>query len=690
VIQIKSLGIEGVGPYKDKAVLSVRPGVTVIYGKNRLRDNNANFVGKSLLVRSIEELVYDPAVRQDKKTGARYISLTAKGKDVVLSSDGGNVDVTVNGKDLTKRTKTETKKLVQKIWPLSQEDFSTYVYVDALASHPLVKGTGAARKAFMNTFFRLDQLDEQKKVFAKQRLELKKVRAAYTELERTYTEISKDLLPSNVYAKYTKGVKKYSAEVVRLSELLHKSQESSQLLAFKKVAGSRIEKNPRPADEVKAELRNARKAKEALAEYEDYLRDLARYRKSTDGLDMSVSMAALKKDADRFRAASGVEKPKRPRDPGGARLAVPVPSAELFVRVADVQHRLDHIGKHKNGVCYACGQSVVENVDDLREQWKKLKRRATAAQEAESQNEEIDAYEKAMKVFRSELAEYNAAQATAAELEDRHALYEKRRSLSEPEVVEKPKGLSGSSIEELEAELELSIFHEEHEDEIRKILSGKLERIAFDPDELQKAQTSLSKYRTLIAVHDGVAERAAQIEGRLLEMKKQLSQEEELDLILKGYDDKAVKKMAIEAISQRLMEVVNSCSVLVLPSYRFELVWESTGISILARRPNGGVSDVRKLSGAESMLFTLVLIFALLVFVPDSKRVNTLILDEPTASFSEASTELFIKLLAHVQTVIPSVIVVTPKTLRIPEARCLTVVQDSKGSRLVKGHPDDL
>jgi len=692
MLQVKKIGIDGVGPYKSRADLVVRPGITVIYGKNKLRDNNANFVGKSLLVRSIEELIYDPAIRQDKKVGSRFLSFVGNsGRQVELASSGSSIDVVVNGKSRTQRTKAENRRMVSRLWPLTAEDFSTYVYLDALASHPLVKGTSTARKNFFNSFFRLDVLDVEKKIFLKARLELKKLRAARTELERTYREISKDLMPSEKLEAEIERATTLDAKVRRLGKAFAKHQSDAALIAFKKIAGDRIHKKARPVDVVRKEIRDAKRAEEALEEYAQYRKELKRFKEATAGLDMDTPLEELKAAFEAYREAAykASDEPEAPEDPG-PRKKVNGDLGELRARMRQIEHQLTNAHQSKNGICHACGQAIKVKPSTLRAELEDLENKTDKLTLVAAHNARVDAYEAALAEYKRERAEWIKAKKKAKALKEKAELYEKRAHFREPEKVEKPQGLSGVSLADLEEELHQAVFLEEHADEIKRIKAGNLVETEFDHEELQRLQDKLASVKTRIAVHEGVVERAEAIRTRMRELDKKLAREEDLEIILQGYDDKAVKKMAIEAISTRLIEVVNRCARQVLPNYRFELKWETTSIDLIAHRPDGTTSDVRKLSGAESVLFTLVMVFALLVFVPDTKRVNTLILDEPTASFSGESTELFISLLGQLQTVIPSIIIVTPKKLRIPDARCYTVVQDARGSRIVKGHCDEV
>lgn len=688
MLVVQKIGIEGVGPYKERVTLPIRSGVTVIYGKNKISDNNGNFVGKSLLVRSIEELMYDPLIRQDKKVGSRFLSFKDGEREVSLESHGSRVDVTVNGRTRTQRKQGDNKGLLAKLWPLTQEDFSTYVYVDAASAHPLVKGNSAARKSFFNTFFRLDQMDRQKKVFSQKLLELKKIKAAYSELERTYEEIRKDLLPTEKRKKVEALVEELTGSVSEMMEHLEASERYQRLMAFRKIAGSRLTQKARSIEEVKADLKALRKGQEAAELYRAYQRELVKYASATEGLDMDTPIERLEKANTKYqdalsRTRTKVVAPVRPEE-----VEEPIVYADqLRLSIKQLEEHLVHSLKSKNGVCYACGQSVPIDADDLRRKIKQAKIGLEAAEEYEEYLGQMKDYAEAKAKWRTEKKAVEEATASVEKLKPLAELYSIRSKLVEPEKVEKPTGVPRASPEELQKELDQAVFLDEHADDIAALRG--LKPVEFDSSAFQEMQERLSRLQSKLAVHNGVVERARKLKTRLSELKAQLDDELTLELIVDAYNDKAMKKMAVEAISTRLMELVNRYASLVMPTYTFEFVWEANSIQILAKRPEG-ISDVRKLSGAESMLFTLILILSLLVFVPDKKRTNVLILDEPTASFSDATIGLFVDLLPHLTNVIPSIIVVTPKKLTIPGARCLTVVKGNRGSYLAKGHPDEL
>jgi DNA repair exonuclease SbcCD ATPase subunit len=108
----------------------------------------------------------------------------------------------------------------------------------------------------------------------------------------------------------------------------------------------------------------------------------------------------------------------------------------------------------------------------------------------------------------------------------------------------------------------------------------------------------------------------------------------------------------------------------------------------MVSRRNGASSDVRYFSGAESRLFAIVFLLAILPMIPDSRRTNILILDEPTANMDDAALEIFRDvLLPQLQKIVPSVIVVSPNPEIVPQhAPVFTVLKKNGKSKLLKGY----
>jgi DNA repair exonuclease SbcCD ATPase subunit len=193
-------------------------------------------------------------------------------------------------------------------------------------------------------------------------------------------------------------------------------------------------------------------------------------------------------------------------------------------------------------------------------------------------------------------------------------------------------------------------------------------------------------------VENSLAQQIEELRERANGLAERLKEESKIKFLVEAYSDKNIKKLVVEQIGARLMSLVNQYAQQVFEeSYRFEFIWD-TDISILAHRANGKVSDVRKLSGAESTLFTIILVCALLSFVPAKKRCNFMILDEPTSHMSAHNKEILHNALKLLNSLIPSIIIVTPKMEeRYHGAMEFTVVKGRDGiSRLEEGHPDEV
>lgn len=708
---IKAIGIKGVADFKE-TVLPIVPGVTYLYGYNALDNGNANAAGKSVLASAAAEIFYDtPMVgtKQDRsKTGTRTIKWVENKKThLVRSSFEGKTErlkYRIDGEVAEARTTKETRKLVRRAWGLSEDDYRTYGYLDSATPHPLVRGSSTVRKAFFSSFFQLDKLDEERKIIAKRSTELKKIRAQHTELDKTFQEVKADMLTKTERAELEALVKKLKAKAKKLRALADEAQRAKSVADFKEWAKPHLaafralvpdlDTFEQRLKETRKELRRARANEEQAAEYEAYRRQLKVWKEKTADLDMSKSDSDLEAAADAYTKAcaeaarlhaelsslGGDEKPKKVEKPD-------TDKDKALAKVYKLKHELEHLSKFKKGVCSECGQPVkVRNVSVVQAEleaaqavvksWARYEEYKRSRTEWEQQQERVASIEK-----RIEKAEA-AAKASKADAE----LWSKRRKLVKPDPVEKPEAYG--DVRQLEKDLHVLEFFESHTDML-KVLDQKFEVEPFDLDVLDKLQTKISKAEARLEVHNTVKSRAAKIRARLQELDAELEDESVVQLLLDAYGPKAAKKMAVDEISKRLMKMVNKLSSIAFKDYVFEFVWD-TQVQLLVHRPKG-TTDVRKLSGAESKLFTLILVISQLMFVPRSRRLSLLILDEPSASFSGKTLEKFHALLTYIQKLIPSILIVTPKSEeRYPGAVEYTVYRNAEGAEIRKGHPSEI
>ena len=161
--------------------------------------------------------------------------------------------------------------------------------------------------------------------------------------------------------------------------------------------------------------------------------------------------------------------------------------------------------------------------------------------------------------------------------------------------------------------------------------------------------------------------------ARCQELYTELRDEGAYQLLSKAFSKRGgVRQHQINAICQRLEQLTNQYArLLFTEDYHFTFQLD-THFNILVERnasdvkgKKGGdgakiTSDVRRLSAAERKLFALVLIPALMSFVPKERRSNLLILDEPDANMHELVRESLVRFLPTLNRIVPNIIYITP------------------------------
>lgn len=744
---IHAIALKGVGPFEN-VVFNIPKGISVIYGLNRAggkASKNSNAVGKSLLTSQPAEIIYDEPIVGEKadklKMGTRALSYTnTYGHKVVVNRSmrgrAEKIAIKVNGKDKKFRTPTIARQYLKKSFPISQEEYNTYVHIDSRVPHPLVMGSSAERKRFFTAFFGLNKMDMERKLFAAELSKLGKIKAGFSELRVQYNKSKEDLIEDELYASMRKKARSYKLQLTQMQEEFQDVQETLRLIQYAESASEQIatlqkamggpitteeferavKDNTWELDKIKADLEDAE-------EWERYKRDNANYIEAAEKLSVRTKRAvkeygmaearstATAKAKESRRLKSAIGELKADRDTTDEELkgfdvekvAMPEGDREdVLTALRAYNHQLEHAEQFAEGKCETCGQVVqIKDPKTLRLRVKKLAEQA-------KQHRAYAEYKSARKQQQKLIAELSDFDTQIANLTAELKAVQGWEAIDEElqDLPRKPKKFEGKKLQvvvlkrmleelyERRSLLEYMRPHLETIIEFQKLTKEQIKKARATNDlsgRMNTVQERLSKIQAKLEVHQTVKGRVLDMRTRLVEMKRDLHDEEPLRLLVQGYQDKNIKKMAVEAISQRLMALVNQYAGSVFPeSYRFEFEW-GTQVSMIVHRKYGKkvlTSDVRKLSGAESKLFTIVLVLALLAFVPSHKRCSMMILDEPSANLSKEMTQAFQDLLPILNTVIPSIIVVTPKSDEIYEgATPFTVVKSSGVATIVEGFP---
>lgn len=721
MLVVEQLGLSGVADFKPTK-LNIARGITYLYGKNMLMDGIGNAAGKSVFASATADIFYDTPIigeKEDKaKSGVRMIQFM-KGKrrvkiQTTYNGRSERVKIAVDGEEKKGATPSKTKSLIPRYWAITEDEYRTYGFMDSKMPHKLVMGDSTERKKFFTSFFQLDRLDAEKKVLAARASELRKIKTQFTELEATFNAVKSDMLKKGERQELESKLGQLETRLKKLRSRSDESQRVKSLLQFESYAADQIKAGrklcPDLADlpdrilELKAELKRARKAQSQLEEWKVYKRQLATWTEAAEGLDTERDLDELEKASRAFTKATAelklYEKVVSPELLYGPALRQmkqsaekpQVSKAEMAKREVKLDQMVAHSKKFKGGICGECGQPVAKHDPD------KIDTLKTELEELEMAWQQWDRYADLKAKYESEMETYgpkaearDKAERVQNKNRDDHALYMKLQRLGpKPEKVEKPE--VSADIEQLSADLKVLEFWDQNLVTIKALseLTDEQRTQVFDSSALEDVQDRLSSTKTKLEVHNTVKARATDMRNRLAELKEQLSEEEALQFALAAYDDKAVKRMAIEAISEQMMGTINKMGTLVFDNYRFEFMWD-TKIRLLVHRRGKSPTDVRKLSGAESTLFTMILIFSLLMYVPSDKRLSLLVMDEPCASFHEGMIDRFHTLLPHLLTVIPSILIVTPKEYeRYPGAKEYTIYRDASGASIRKGHPSDI
>ena len=302
---------------------------------------------------------------------------------------------------------------------------------------------------------------------------------------------------------------------------------------------------------------------------------------------------------------------------------------------------------------------------------------------------------KRLKALKSKLAKCNADVDECSRQLELHksidALLEQKADVDIPDVpdVDRP----SSTVDELDASIELcssiidalsskAILLSNHPDlkELRSADSvvDELNRIKSQSDELDSTlrqhQDKLSTFAETVSqyeqqqnVEQVYLSEQSQLESKIAKLSESMSDKKILEVLVKAYGTKGLRATAADSVCGLLQTNLNHYRDLIFAEpFTFEVNASETGVSILVDRNNGkpdSVSDVRNLSGAESNSFQLLCLISILPLMPDTDRVNLVILDEPTSHMCPISRTIFNeRYLPVLREVVPSTYVISPNS----------------------------
>lgn len=186
MIELTGVELSNVVYFKKAKLDITRHPFVVITGHNkdsRISTETSNGAGKSLLLSAVPNLRYEqtPLASQKSKkdmlsSSASSIKLDLKGNDgksYSITQTSSKFLIERDGKDLEARTINIQKAEIDRIFPISEEEFYSYIYLQSQRPLAFQVDKPAARLHYITSVFRLDVYDRLKKYFTKKLGEIK-------------------------------------------------------------------------------------------------------------------------------------------------------------------------------------------------------------------------------------------------------------------------------------------------------------------------------------------------------------------------------------------------------------------------------------------------------------------------------------------------------------------------------------
>jgi DNA repair exonuclease SbcCD ATPase subunit len=744
-----ALTVKNYAVYK-KATLDLDfKGVTQILARNKDADqgagssNNTNAAGKSALTGALGELFwgYTPSGKDtaSKKFRVKKSSVSVEvknvGKDSVTETIEKSIGKTTayqfyrNGKPFKTRGLRHSETRAQALLGMSETDFYTRVYLDSRIPHPLIVGKPSARQEFFVQMFGLENVDNARKLLTLEYRKAQQTQAAYRELRETFEELKRKRVDKDTLASKQEELDACLAKQTRLLKRfnsLQKTRDLYQFLCDNQTLVRRLNKVTKGDDArtVYKDLRRLKgkllERKEELKEWEKFyvLRDeyRAKYRKSKAVLEdlLGKSWDTDRKATEkRVEAAKATKEQLREAKADLARLEVVEKPSEVdqprhtlqecSASIHNLQNELEHTQQFHKGKCPTCGSSVKarpeSEIRDELAKWKARKKRVTAYEDYTARQTAYKTYRKIKQRCEESIATLSKE---FSKVEHYLQVGEALRSLPDlpapPSPIEPKYTSDDIDTKLLKVERRLSVL-----EQALPVIDRLLDAQALSPEAIEEAKAFNSIADTLTEVNNKVSDLTAfvtsanevnkqlkTLAGRGERMREEASSADILKDLIDIYSRTGIKKLLIEQYAARLQSQLNKFrQLLFVEDYTFELQYQGAGLQFLVHRKHGKkvtTTDVKKLSGAEYRMLTILLFVATITLLPANKRLNVMILDEPDANLGPGMITHFVNAIPILNKIVPHIVILTPNPdLVIPGARVFTVVKQNGVATLQKG-----
>ena len=647
-----------------------------------------------------------------------------------------------NGVDLEISTQTKAEAFVQEAFPLNTEEFYSTVYLTSLIPLSFQYCTPVDRLKYIGNLFRLNDYDVLRKHFSLKLREIKDCETEYRTLlleqEKYYEQLQKktfsdedQLLLDGCNTKIETTKNKLTAVQDNLLKYGKMGVVHNQLLNLNAIVKNHTEES------VSSKLKELYSIKKQCEQYDKFIIQYKSYKKSLSSIKEKYDAIVVDGNLDELNkllsfygekyehyqeALSEYNNSKREHAQYSQlrkEYTQELSEYDFDIVKYDVTENIVHaksllklknlIHDHEEGTisCPTCATNL--KVDELKKIVKKAQKeydKYSAMAEAQKLAVKLESLvepEYNISGHEFALVQYEEAKNIIDDTKPKIKLLSQKRdykealeSIQRPVEVDEPEYESEvidklikkytkiqEALDDTAKLLEEHDYDDEYDSEIESKLRTKYENLSSILDNAHKKSKELENAR---AEYKLTLRNKFEVEAKLTVLQETIQSKRIVESLVGAYGAKGLKINAINNIVQTMEESLNNYANFIFnEKFSFELATDSTGISVVVHRKNGVMSDVRNLSGAESDCFRLLFLTSLLPMLPNDRRTNFIVLDEPDSHMDSVSREKFITdFVPHLCSVIPSVYIMTPNDDTYVDANNMIVIKEKGVSILTQ------
>lgn len=672
MIEFQYLSLKNRPQFKDQTFDLSEKGVHLVLGYNKKTGSN-NGVGKSLFFSELPSFLthdsFGEVARSDKvRRGSVKFGVKKNGISYEIErafSPKESISIVKDGVDLGIKDLSVAKDTLTKVIPYNEEEISSFLYLDlANGTHPLITGSTAVRKDFFRKFFKsIDALSDLKKVIDSHSSDIRSAGKRVAELTQSMTSLSESL-PDDLDALRSR----LAILIDQQKNVQVQAQEVSRAITLKteieRLGGAEAlpENLSGSLSDLKLKLKTYRSSLRLAIGHAEWVEEVRSKRSAAKKLSKLIS-ETTEFSKDRVTELESVLEANEEGAQRHERLHRKFLSAqkELEAEIESLRVSIEKLSQEAD-TCPTCG-APYDN-EHAKSHLKEVRSRLKQAKASLSFLEEptftpISA--KKVSSMEAELESMRENQRASRELDGLGIPDEPDKPSKSADSIQAQIDAAEAEVERLEGLVTLESLVTEWSG-----LPRDIRRMAKNPgamDELISIGEELSSLRVTLAKAEVVEEQIAKLRKERRDLRKIAKDAEVCDILSDAFAPNGVRREMISDVCGLLNQHVNQyASYAFSEDFKFEFDLD-TQFSINVTRNFGKKSettDIRKLSGAEKRLFSLVLVVTLLVFMKPADRPSLLILDEPTATMGEDNKANFIRFLPILNRVIPTIIVITP------------------------------